>query len=431
MSVSARRVTPLPAGPHTLAAPTLPAAKSDLNRLLILAALAPGQTRVGPRAAADDVTRLVRALEDLGVAVREEGDGWVVGALDLQDARPREVHAGEGGTTSRFLMALASRRAGPTVVRGGAQLARRPVEPLLQALRALGARAERGPDRDGELVVAVQGPWRAPREPLAIDVATSSQFASALLLCAPPDGLALRPVGAVRSRPYVDLTLRALTAAGAAVEVGAGWTVRGASGPCPALRAALDASSATYPAALAALRGRVRLPALDPGQADARFPRLLADMGARVDAGEDGGLEIAAGALRGIELDAGDCPDLVPALCAVAAGAAGETRVLNAAHLRSKESDRVALLVGALRAFGVPAEERLDGLWLRGLGDPARLAAWPRPPVGADHRLAMTVAVLGRAGAGAWVEEPGCVGKSWPGFWGWLEGAESAEPVCG
>lgn len=417
-------VAPLPPGSRELPAPALPPAKSDLNRRLVLAALSAGTTRVGPRSAADDVLRLVEGLRGLGVPVREEGGLWSVGQLDLSDATPREVHAGEGGTTSRFLLALASRRAGATVVRGGAQLARRPLAPLLQALRALGARVERR-DAGEALVVRVEGPWATPSPGVTIEAGTSSQFASALLLVAPPAGLELSVGGAVRSRPYLELTLRALAAAGGRVESlpGAreGWRIEGAAGPVAELLAAPDASSATYPAALAALRGRVVLPALDAGQADARFPRLLSAMGARVEEGPAGQLTIEARRLRGGELDAGDCPDLVPAFCAAAAGAEGETVVRGAAHLRAKESDRIALLVAALRAFGVEAQERPDGLWLRGLGDPSRLRPAARPPVGADHRLAMTGALLGRAGGGAWIEDPACVAKSWPGFWAWLE----------
>lgn len=416
--MNARHVPPLAAGWHALRPPAVPASKSELNRLLVLAALLPGETRVGPRAQADDVARLVAALAALGAPVREQDDGWVVGALDLQDPTPRALEAGEGGTTSRFLVALASRRAGPTVVRGGEQLGRRPIEPLLAALRALGAEAERLPGPG--LQVRVRGPWTRPG-PVEVEAGESSQFASALLLCAPPAGLSLRAHGDPVSRPYLELTLRALRAAGAGVEpLALGWRVAGPRAPVRELRAAGDASSLTYPAALAALRGEVLLPRPDPAQADARFPALLAAMGARVDPVAGERLRIAAAPLRGIELDARDCPDLVPALCAVASAARGETRVTGAAHLRAKESDRIALLAALLRAFGVEAEERSDGLVVRGTGDLAGLSPDARPPVGGDHRLAMTGAVLGRAGRGAWIETPGCVGKSWPGFWEWL-----------
>lgn len=414
-----RRVAPL--GPRddpvALPTPALPPSKSDLNRRLVAAALLPGTTRVGPASAADDVLHLVGGLRDLGVAVAEAGGGYAVGSLDLADAADRGVFVGEGGTTSRFLVALASRRTGATTLTGGEQLGRRPVEPLLAALRALGCRADR---LDGPaFAVRVGGPWTGGR--CRVEVDRSSQFASALALAAPATGLELTWDGEPVSRPYLDLTLAVVAEAGGAVEgLPAGCRVRSGGGAVAELVAAPDASSATYPAALAALAGAVTLPGVGRARAqpDLRFLDLLAAMGARVTwSGDDA--RVAAGPLEGLELDATECPDLVPAFAVVAACARTPSRVTNAGHLRHKESDRLELLARGLEAFGVAARAGPDTLEV-----PPRPAAFrpdARPPVAEDHRMAMAFAVLARVAAGAGIATPSCVAKSWPGFWGWLD----------
>jgi 3-phosphoshikimate 1-carboxyvinyltransferase len=260
------------------------------------------------------------------------------------------------------------------------------------------------------------GPPRGGR--VRVEGSLSSQFASALLLIAPvlEGGLSLELPEPRVSSPYIELTARVLTRFGAEVEREEGRDLRvRATGYRPAsLRVEGDWSSACFPLAAAAITGgRVALRGLDPdsAQADRLFPELLSRMGVRVC--RDGEAVVAEGPpLRGLEADLADAPDAVPALAAVAAVAPGLTEIRGVAHLRHKESDRLAALAEELGGLGASVRELEDGLLIRGGG----LRGGVVHPRG-DHRIAMALALTGLAVPGVAIAEPGCVSKSYPGFW--------------
>jgi 3-phosphoshikimate 1-carboxyvinyltransferase len=190
--------------------------------------------------------------------------------------------------------------------------------------------------------------------------------------------------------------------------------------PC-SLRVEGDWSAACFLLAAAAVTGgEVGVRGLDAGtsQADALFPRLLRSMGVRVEIGQDR-VSAAGRPSRGLRADLSAAPDSVPALAAVAAMAPGESEIRGVAHLRHKESDRIAALAEELRRLGAQVSVLADGLRLR----PARLRGALVDPRG-DHRVAMALAVLGLTVEGVSVAEPGCVAKSFPGFWEQLERIE-------
>jgi 3-phosphoshikimate 1-carboxyvinyltransferase len=181
-----------------------------------------------------------------------------------------------------------------------------------------------------------------------------------------------------------------------------------------------DASAAAFPLAAAAITGGdVALLGLGRGslQGDIRFAELLAEMGCAVEGGEER-IRVRGGPLRAIDVDLAETPDLVPPLAAVAAFAEGRSTLRGIAHLRHKESDRLAVLAAGLTALGFPARAGADSLEIDG-GAAGRGAVVD--PAG-DHRMAMAFAVIGTRLPGVRIRDPGCVAKSDPEFFGRLEG---------
>jgi 3-phosphoshikimate 1-carboxyvinyltransferase len=250
----------------------------------------------------------------------------------------------------------------------------------------------------------------------------SSQFGSAMLLLAsqqPGGPVAVEFDGEVVSAPYLALTAAVLREAGIGVACerdGRRFVVQ--PGPVQAARFQVepDASSAQYVLGMAALTATaVRIDGLrrESPQGDVAFADLLAGMGCRV-AWDGARLEFAGpAALRAVDADCGGMPDVVPMLAVLAARAPGRSRLRGLAHLRGKESDRLAAVAGELQRLGQTCAVEGDALRIDG-GAPVRPALVQTHD---DHRLAMAFAVLGLAADGVAIEDPDCVGKSFPGFW--------------
>ena len=334
---------------------------------------------------------------------------------------------------------------------GVERLRERPVGPLVDALRGLGAEIE-SDGADGYAPMTITGRHLSGGR-TQLDAGASSQYLSALLMAAltATDDVEVA-VGALTSAPYVDLTLDLVERFGGRIEVADGvYRVRPGLVAPPRLRIEADLSAACYPAAAAALTGgRVVLEGVSAAtrQGDRRFFDLLERMGAEVawrdSAGGgtgDGEVEVrGTGGLEAVDADLSAIPDQVPTLAALAPFAQGTTRIRNVPHLRIKESDRLAAMARELGRIGAPVEELEDGLvipgvWADGVpgapaagetGDPVRI-----DPHG-DHRIAMSLAVAGLVRPGVAVAHPEVVGKSYPGFWNdlasLLRGSAESEP---
>jgi 3-phosphoshikimate 1-carboxyvinyltransferase len=392
--------------------------KSVTHRALVAAALAHGTSRLQSPLDAEDTRRTRDALRALGVEVRVEDDDWVVTGTAGRIPGGGVAFLGDSGTTVRFLTAVASLGARESRLDGSERLRERPVAELVRALEEIGGRVVAAGIHGGLPLVAGGAPPRGGSVRIAAD--RSSQFASALLLIGPrlPEGLDLRLLPPVVSLPYVEVTLAVLEAFGARVRrpeplrfVVEPGELRGGVHPVEG-----DHSSASYFLAAAALcGGRVRVTGLDPAsrQADAVFARILESIGCRV-ATEAGALEVVgSGRIPGFEIDAGDCPDVVPTLAVLAALADGPCIVRGVAHLKWKESDRLEVLAENLRRLG--REAVAEGSSLR----VGALRGELRPAVirtASDHRIAMAFAVAGLR-VPLTIDDSGCVAKSYPAFW--------------
>ncbi|MBW8486275.1 3-phosphoshikimate 1-carboxyvinyltransferase [Actinomadura parmotrematis] len=392
----------------------LPGSKSMTNRALILAALADGPSTLAAPLRSRDTELMAGALRALGAGVAEDGAGWRVVPGELRG--PASVDVGLAGTVMRFLPPVAALAAGDVAIDGDPYARRRPMGPIIAALRALGT----GVDDEGRgaLPFTVRGRGAVEGGVVTIDASGSSQLISGLLLAAPrfAKGVEVRHEGPpVPSAPHLEMTVRMLREAGAAVETGHDvWRV--APGPVAGRTWDIEpdlSNAAQFLAAALVTGGRVTVPGWPPDttQPGDALRGLLARMGADVEA-SGGALTVrGTGAFRGLDADLHEVGELTPVLAALCALADGPSRLTGIAHLRGHETDRLAALVTELNGLGGDVRELPDGLEIR-----------PRPLHGGtfrtydDHRMVMAGAVLGLAVDGVQVENPATVGKTLPDF---------------
>lgn len=403
----------------------VPGSKSITNRALILAALASGRSVISNPLFSDDTFWLMRALVDLGFEVFADAPGRRIEVVGLGGEIPAEeadVFVGNAGTAARFLPPFLALGRGTYRVDGTARMRERPVADLVDSLRALGVRVDYE-DREGRFPLIVRG-GGIPGNTATVSGEKSSQFLSGLLLAAPysGDGLRLEVSGRLVSRPYVEITARMMRSFGAMVER-EGGVYRVPPGTYRARHYAVepDASAASYFFAAAAVTGgRVRVPGLSPDamQGDLGFVRVLERMGCQV-AFDAGAVEVRGPErLRGVDADMGDISDTMMTLAAIAPFADGPTTITNVGHTRHQETDRVFAVARELSRLGVPVEEGEDCLRIipKGGVRGALVRTYD------DHRMAMSFAVVGLVAGGIRIEDPACVAKTLPDYFGLLEG---------
>jgi 3-phosphoshikimate 1-carboxyvinyltransferase len=403
----------------------LPGSKSLTNRALLLAALAEGDSRIERPLLADDTLYMVAGLKNLGFQVRKkeaqdfisiEGAG---GRIPWNEGR---IWAGSAGTVLRFVLALLPLGRGRFVLDGDAHLRKRPILPLVKALRSLGADIRLLGEGGREPPIEVIGAGEMEGGEVRLPGEISSQFLSALLMTGPlmRRGVDIRIEGDLASRPYAALTLQAMEAFGVKAEQEGSSRFRVPPGAYQARDYVVegDASAASYFLAVPAVcGGRVRVDGVgtDSRQGDMGFARVLQTMGARVDTGPDW-IEVRGPVETGGTFDMNAMPDASLTLAVVAPFASTPTEIRNVPNLRLKESDRLAALQTELERLGCGVEAFEDGLKIL-----------PKPMRGTfirtyeDHRIAMAFAVLGLAVPGIEIENPGCVSKSFPDFFERLE----------
>ncbi|HKH11331.1 MAG TPA: 3-phosphoshikimate 1-carboxyvinyltransferase [Rubrobacter sp.] len=405
----------------------VPGSKSVTNRALLVAALADGVSTIENPLFADDPYYLLESLARLGFDVRADlgaGEVEIAGRAGRIPRGDVEVFVGNAGTVARFLPPALALGPGPYAVDGVPRMRERPIKDLVDAMRGLGA-AVGYAGAEGRFPIVVRG-GGLPGGRTVVRGGGSSQFVSGLLMAAPyaERDVALEVEGR-ESWPYVRITLDVMRGFGADVEAEEGLgRLAVARGPYRARRFGVepDASAASYFLALAAVTGgRVRVPNLGSGssQGDLRFVDVLARMGCDVDLGEDH-VEVRGPArLRGVEVDMGAFSDTMMTLAAIAPFASSPTTISNVGHTRHQETDRISAVATELARLGVRVEEREDGL--RVLPGPLRPAAIKTY---GDHRMAMAFAVAGLAAPAPTVtiQEPGCVTKTFPGYFRTLDG---------
>ena len=396
----------------------VPGSKSHTHRVLIAAALASGSSRVANGLVCDDTDHTAHGLCRMGARITKDGSDFIVQGVNGRPGPCREpIDLGNSGTSMRLLTAVASLGTGTYTLTGTQRMKERPIGDLADALAALDVR------------ITTQSPGGCPpvevegtvigKSQTTVRCALSSQFLSGLLLIGPytQNGLHITVSQGPVSRPYVDMTLAVMRDFGVDVqrEGYVKFFVPSQRKYVPGLhQVEPDASSASYFWAAAAITGAsVTVAGISPGsvQGDARFASVLEQMGCQVRQTEQG-LCVTGGNLSGIRVNMADMPDMVPTLAVVAAYARGTTRITDVSHLKAKESDRLGCVAQELAKMGILAQAGEDGLVIEG-GEPMAASIETHD----DHRLAMSFAVAGLKAPGTVILDPGCVEKSFPGFW--------------
>jgi len=409
----------------------MPGSKSISNRVLLLAALSEGETRVKDLLDSDDTRVMLEALARLGVRIeRQSGDSAVVhgvgGSFPVKSA---ELRLGNAGTAFRPLAAALALAGGEYRLSGAPRMHERPIGDLVDALRRLGARIEYSGAEGFPPLVVHAGRIRAG-DKVRVRGDVSSQYLSALLMALPMTGTQteIEVEGELISKPYVEITLNLMRRFGVEVERD-GWktfTVPAKRYASPGeIRVEGDASSASYFLAAGAISGLsgggpVRVEGVGRAsiQGDVRFAEVLERMGAAISMGEDW-IESAAGAearvrgkLKALDADLNHIPDAAMTAAVVALFAGGPSTIRNIASWRVKETDRIAAMATELRKLGAAVEEGGDSIRVTPPAalKPATIATYD------DHRIAMSFSLAALGGIKVRINDPGCVGKTFPEY---------------
>jgi 3-phosphoshikimate 1-carboxyvinyltransferase len=397
-----------------------PGSKSITNRALICAALADGKSVLSGALKSEDTEVMIAGLRSLGIAVDVSDNGEtlrVTGCAGNPEAKSAEIFVGNSGTTIRFLTALVTLGHGKYHLDGIERMRERPIADLADALRQLGAQVE-CEGANGCPPVAVQA------NSLAGGAATvrgdiSSQFLSGLMMAAPcaQKSVMLNVVDTLVSVPYVAMTLAVMESFGVQAKSSANYSQIEipAVGHYRACEYDIepDASAASYFwGAAAVIGGSVTVEGLGKHslQGDVCFVECLAQMGCEIEYTENS-VTVQGKPLRGIDVDMNAISDTVQTLAVVALFAEGTTRIRNVAHIRHKETDRIAAVATELRKLGANVSEYADGLDITpGKLKPASIDTYN------DHRMAMSFAVAGLMQPGVVIRNPGCTAKTYPHF---------------
>jgi 3-phosphoshikimate 1-carboxyvinyltransferase len=382
-----------------------PGSKSITNRVLLLAGLAKGESRLTGALKSDDTRYMAQALRAMGVSVAEpDATTFVVQSSGVLAAPAQPLFLGNAGTATRFLTAALALGKGRYVVDGDQHMRKRPIQPLVDALRSLGVDIAAP---SGCPPVTLNATGRFSANHVVIDAALSSQYVSALLMAAPlaGDDFAIELAGdAIGARGYIDLTLASMRAFGARVEqVSASqWHVAPTGYTAAHVHIEPDASAATYLWAAEALSGgKIDLGVEHFTQPDAKSKDF-----------------ITAYPYMPAIIDGSQMQDAVPTLAVLAAFNATPVRFVGIANLRVKECDRIRALSLGLNAIrqGLAREEG-DDLIVN--ADPKLAGQTHAADIDtfADHRIAMSFALAGLKVHGITILDPDCVAKTYPAYW--------------
>lgn len=398
----------------------VPGSKSMTNRALVCAALADGASEIRRPLQGRDSALMHAGLTALGARITPSTSS-PAGSLVVHGRRPplpasaEVIDVGLAGTVARFLPPVAALATGTVRFEGDPRMSERPLRPLLQALRELGADVDDG--GRGSVPLSVHGHGRVEGGAVKVDASGSSQLVSGLLLAAPyfDAGIDLQTVGALPSAPHVTMTVEMMRRAGATVDAEPGrWQVSpGGYRPAdvdvePEVAAAsYFLAAAVITAGSVTVRGWPRT-GVQPGE---RWLDVLREMGAVTSYDDDGVTLQGPAAVAPVDVDLHDISEIAPTVAVLAAVASGPSRIRGIAHVRRHETDRLAALAAELGRVGADVTETDDGLTIR--PRPLRGAVWRTYD---DHRMAMSGAVLGLVVRDLRIEDIACTGKTIPDF---------------
>jgi 3-phosphoshikimate 1-carboxyvinyltransferase len=381
--------------------------------------LADGDSTLTGALDCEDTRVMIDSLGRLGVEVHHQPLEKTI-RLHGCDGHPpvsqADLFIANSGTSMRFLTAAVCLADGTFRIDGSSRMRERPIKDLLNALKGLGADASSELNNGCPPVVIQAAGLKGGRVTVGSEI--SSQFLSGLLMAAPyaRQTVELIPHGRMVSIPYIEMTLAVMEDFGVEARrlfdggyaIPAGLRYRGRQ-----YEIEPDASAASYFFAAAAIAGgQATVEGLSKNsiQGDVAFCDCLQKMGCKVEYREHS-ITVIGGKLQGIEVDMNGISDTVQTLAAVALFAEGPTTITGVSHIRHKETDRLGALATELRKFGAEVEESETGLKItpREL-TPARISTYD------DHRMAMSMSLVGLRLPGVTILDPGCTAKTYPQF---------------
>lgn len=383
-----------------------PPSKSYTHRATAIALLANGESEIDKPLTSLDTRATLDASRILGARISVFEKTWKISGTGGElKPKAKTIDVRNSGTTLRFMSAIASLSPTPIRLTGDQSLLRRPMGPLIDALRELGAQAE-CEGKMGRPPVVVGGGIQGGE--VEITGGTSSQFISALLIACPRarDDVKITIVDELRSKPYVEMTLHLLSEAGIKIRKNRKLTefrIPSEQEFKPlSLTIPGDFSSASFILGAAAVTGSE----VSVGNLDSHYPQgdmliipILREFGVDVEFSGRTVMVLGSEELEGTEIDCGDVPDLVPILAVLGTVAEGRTTLANIPHLRFKETDRIHALASELRKMGAEVRELEDELRIRGT---RKLKGTYVNSYG-DHRMAMALTVAGLVAEGTTV----------------------------
>jgi 3-phosphoshikimate 1-carboxyvinyltransferase len=412
----------LPASHQAQGTITLPGSKSISNRTLLLAALSEGATEIRDLLASDDTSRMLEALQTLGVKLEifAENAWRVTGCGGNFPNKKAEIFLGNAGTAFRPLTAALALAGGDYTLSGVPRMHERPIGDLVDALKQAGADIQYLAN-SGFPPLKIAAPNIDLSKPIKIRGDVSSQFLTALLMALPltKQKATIEVVGELISKPYIEITLNLMAKFGVNVQRD-GWqrfTI-----PADSLYISPkqifvegDASSASYFLAAGAIGGNVSVEGLGENsiQGDVKFTDALAMMGGEISYGENHITANKAAKIKTIDLDCNHIPDAAMTLAIVALFAEGTTTLRNIASWRVKETDRIAAMATELRKVGAIVEEGADYIKIT---PPAQLTPNAVIDTYDDHRMAMCFSLVSLGGVPITINDPKCVNKTFPDY---------------
>lgn len=414
----------LPASHHAQGAITLPGSKSISNRTLLLAALSSGVTEIQDLLASDDTSRMLEALQTLGVKLENFAENaWrVTGCNGDFTNKNAEIFLGNAGTAFRPLTAALALAGGDYTLSGVPRMHERPIGDLVYALKQAGAEIQYLAN-DGFPPLKIANPNLDLSKPIKIRGDVSSQFLTALLMALPLTGqkATVEVVGELISKPYIEITLNLMARFGINV-IREGWQrfiipVNSSYVSPGRLFVEGDASSASYFLAAGAIAGKVLVEGIGEHsiQGDIKFANEIKKMGTNVEYGMNfvSASKPASCKLKAIDLDCNHIPDAAMTLAIMALFADGTTVLRNIASWRVKETDRIAAMATELRKVGAIVEEGADYIKIT---PPAQLTPNAVIDTYDDHRMAMCFSLVSLGGVPITINDPKCVNKTFPDY---------------
>ena len=433
----------------------LPGSKSISNRVLLLAALCEGTTVVHDLLDSDDTGVMLASLKALGCGVEQRGLQCHITGLDAGSGHvngagtaelPITLFLGNAGTAMRPLTAALALMGGHFEMTGVTRMYERPIGDLVSALRQLGCNIDYLQE-EGYPPLRIRPAQLVIKGPIQVRGDVSSQFLTALLMALPlvaKQDIQIEVVGELISKPYIEITLNLLQRFGISVQRPTGvdawqrFTIpAGSRYRSPGqVYVEADASSASYFIALGAIATAqsgqsITIEGLGEAsiQGDIRFVEAARAMGASIQS-QPNRMEIRRGTwpLKGITLDCNHIPDAAMTLAVMALYADSNTRLENIASWRVKETDRIEAMATQLRKLGAKVQTGPDFIEV----SPLATSDWRKASIHTydDHRIAMcfSLAAFNPAQQTMRIEDPKCVGKTFPDYFETLFSVAQTSP---